>query len=374
MRKGVSILLLSLFLAVSLVMPASGASDEGAGTTGLTMDDAVNMALARSNSLREAQLNIDRSEEVRDNLANQLDYVPLGPTEEPYSNLYTGLASADIAYRMAKKTKTIEEDAVMMSTLQAYTDLLLAQENLDYAHQNLKQAGWQLNVGNLSYQQGMISQYEKNALQAAYEVAGKQAVSAEVALDSAYITFNNLIGMAAGDRPILAEKPGFNGIEVENLQTAINHVMNENPSVWLTDQYLKLAEVQLDLYDFTDSTLEPYTAKEIDVDKARLTAADSREQLEKLMRTIYNNILTLEEGYAMQQEAVKLAEEDLRIQKLKYEIGLATKTEVQAAEISLQEKNKALDQLIFQHELLKIAFEKPWTVSAMSSASSSSGM
>ena len=61
---------------------------------------------------------MDRAEELRDNLSRQLDYVPRGPTDYVIGQLYTGLVTTDMSYRMAKKSLTMEEDKGCTVSLQ----------------------------------------------------------------------------------------------------------------------------------------------------------------------------------------------------------------------------------------------------------------
>jgi outer membrane protein TolC len=126
----------------------------------------------------------------------------------------------------------------------------------------------------------------------------------------------------------------------------------------------------LDLFD-PSTTTDTWAAKEIDIDKAKLDAQDAREQTAQFVRSVYNSLLKMEESYGSVQQAVNLAQEDLRIKRLKMDIGMATKTDVQAAELALQDKQKTLDNLVFQHEAWKVVFDKPWTYTVLLSTSSS---
>jgi outer membrane protein TolC len=218
----------------------------------------------------------------------------------------------------------------------------------------------------------MISQYDKTAAEVQYQAAQNSLNTARQSLDNAFLTLNQLIGLDPGESPTLLDKPAFETLEPVNMDEKIAKTLNASPSVWLAEQAAKIAETQLDLYDFTYQGQDPYEVKEVDVSKAKLSAQDAKEQMSQFIRTLHNNLLTMEQGYASLQEAVRLAQEDLRIKKLKHEIGLATRTEVQAAELALQAQQKSLDALAFQHEAWKLVFDKPWTFSVMMGSTSTS--
>ncbi|HCF49686.1 MAG TPA: hypothetical protein DER60_05350 [Syntrophomonas sp.] len=370
-HKRVIILMLAAFLICSIISPAI-AGDEAVQPRGLTIEQAIDMALTHSKSIRQASYDVNRSEEVRDNLAQQLDYVPRGQTDYATGQLYTGLVTSDMYYRMAQKTLTMEEDKVMLSAYKAYTDVIKAGQELEYAQKSFNQAAWLQNVAYLSYEQGMISQYDKTAAEVQYQAAQNSLNTARQSLDNAFLTLNQLIGLDPGESPTLLDKPAFETLEPVNMDEKIAKTLNASPSVWLAEQAAKIAETQLDLYDFTYQGQDPYEVKEVDVSKAKLSAQDAKEQMSQFIRTLHNNLLTMEQGYASLQEAVRLAQEDLRIKKLKHEIGLATRTEVQAAELALQAQQKSLDALAFQHEAWKLVFDKPWTFSVMMGSTSTS--
>jgi len=86
--------------------------------------------------------------------------------------------------------------------------------------------------------------------------------------------------------------------------------------------------------------------------------------MRKLVRTIYYNIRQLEENYAGIEQKLAVAEENLRITRLKYELGMAIKTDVISAQAALTGTQKTLIDAACQHEVLKLAFRKPWAYAA----------
>ncbi len=373
MHKRVIIIMLAIFLAFSSIAPAIADAGSGNETPGLTLEQAVNMALTHSKAIRQAAFDVNRSEEVRDELAKQLSYIPRGMTDYGTGQLYTGLVTSDMYYRMAQKNLTMEEDKVVLAAYKAYTDVIKAGEELEYAQKSFNQAAWLQNVAYLSLQQGMASEYDKTAAEVQYKAAQNNLETTRQSLDNALLTLNQLIGLEPASRPILLDKPEYRALEPVIMSEKIAKTLNASPSVWMAEQAAKIAEIQLDLYDFTYPGQDPYEAKEVDANKAKLSAQDAKEQMSQFIRTLYNNLLIMEQNYAALQEAERLAREDLRIKQLKYELGMITKTEVQAAELSLQAKQNSLDALAFQHGAWKMVFDKPWTYSALMQSSAAGG-
>ena len=110
---------------------------------------------------------------------------------------------------------------------------------------------------------------------------------------------------------------------------------------------------------------EPYQAKKIDVQKAEINAAELKSQMKQLVIGMHNSILQLEVAYETQEQAIKIQEEQLRVLKVKHETGLIPAIQVENAELELAKARKNLEQIAYQHEILKMAIEKPWAYTAI---------
>ena len=199
------------------------------------------------------------------------------------------------------------------------------------------------------------------------EVAMKSEGGVRVArqgLSDKYQSLNNLVGYKPEERPLLIDRPEFTPININNLEAEIQRRIELSPSIWLAERQIELAKLDLDLYDWANPMREPYDAKKIDVNTAELQSADGKEQMRQGMRTIYNNIMQLEENYSLLQQNLKIAEENLRIAQLQYEVGTATKSQVLEAELKVAQAKKDIATVVYTHEVLKLRFDKPWAMAA----------
>ncbi|MQL51546.1 TolC family protein [Desulfofundulus thermobenzoicus] len=371
-----------MILAVGLLAPSVAWAKEPAMPE-MTLQQAVDKALANSKALKTAEYDIERSEEVRDNASDKVKWTPAGPISgegaAQAARAFTGLVQADLAWQMSKKSYNAEKDSVVMSVYQAYDRILQAQEGVRSAELALKAAEWQHRAAYAGLRAGTISKSDFLKGDASLEGAKASLEAAKKALEDAYQQFNQLVGLWPEDRPVLVDKPVFTPLKIDDLDYEVERAVEESPTLWLAKKQIDLAKLNLDLYVFNDPTNpDPYKAKEIDVNKAEVSAASADEKMRQLVRTIYYSIRQLEDQYAGLEQQVKVAQENLRVIRLKYDLGMATRTEVVAAEAALAGAQKALLDATCQHEVLKMAFEKPWAyaasaVSAGGSRSSSSG-
>lgn len=378
MKRFVAITLIASFLLLSTVPAAGYAADKNMeqqvlkqSANGLTMEKVVDMAISHSRSLKKAELDIDRSEKLRESATEGVESIPVGSVLTPIDTAFTGLFAADLSWQMNKKTKSMQEDQITLSVINEYINVLKAQKNLEVAKASEREAFRKWNIAMLSYQEGLISDTMQQAAKTQHDLALKGITSAQLDLGSAYQNLNKLIGLSISERPVLTEKPTFKLAELDSAELMAQRALDSNPNVWLAEQNITLAKMQLDIYDWTNPMREPYEAKKIDVEKAEITATDTREQMRQLVINLHNSILKLETAYATQEQVIKLQEDSLKVLKTKYELGMTNKMEVDSAELELLKAKKSLDETAYQHEILKMAIEKPW---AYAGAMSGSGM
>lgn len=364
MRRSLFTVIITLLL-ISLWIPSAWSKEPASPE--LTLQMAVDKALALDDSLQKAKNDVDRAEKVQDYLSDKVEYMPTGPVPSSgVEKMVIGLTQSEINYNMAKKNYEAQKDKVIMSTYSAYFGVIQAQEKVKVAEENLQNADWLRRVAHTGKSVGTVDSMGIVEADANYAAAQAALEAAQKALNDAYQKFNQLVGLWPEDRPVLVDKPELEPIKVDNLDVEVNKILAASPNVWLSQQNIDLAKLNKQLFDLTDPTrTEPYDAKEIDVKNAELTAADIKDQTDKLVRTIYYSVKQLEDNYNGAQEKVKIAEESLRIAKAKYDVGMATKTDLLKAQLSLAQARQSLVDLTSNHEVLKLAFAKPWAYAAV---------
>lgn len=337
----------------------------------LSLNQAVALALKHDEGLRKAEKEVDRTEEMRKYRAEKVDYTPTEPpgsalVEVPWSNFLM----ADLTWAMSKKSLTAEQDKIALDTCKKYWDLLLAQEKLKTAEVSLFNAQRQLRNARVTYEAGIAPRTTLVAAEAQYRGAESTLAAARNDLDKAYVALNKLIGLWPEDRPVLTDEMKYTPLEVSNLDYEVTKVLESAPTVWLAQEKVTLQKYLEDMMFYTGE-YRPYQARKIEVEQAELDAASTKKAFEQMTRSLYYGVKSLEEAYAGAQEGVRVAEENLRVAKVKLTVGMATPTDVTAAEKALAEARAASYDLACQHAYMKLAFAKPWAYLSILSSSSS---
>lgn len=358
MKKILSGLIFALFLVVTIV-PNTYAQDD-ASMSSITLDQAIEMALNHNKSIRKVQYDIERGQEVRDSVAEDVKYIPSGQTDPRVAAAYTGLLATDLQLQMTKKNLEVEKDKVTLSVFNKYTSVLAAIKNLDLAELKFEKAKKDRQIAQISCSMGVASPSQLKQAEHLYKTSELSYELARKDLEKTYENFNSVVGLSLKERPLLVDDIKYAPLEIAELSSEVTRIIDGSPAIWLMEQQVDLYEVTLRLHNWADPTSEPYEAKEIDVDKAKVSAAESKEHLRNGLYNIYQAIVQLEDNYEIVSQAVNLSQEDFRVKELQYELGMLSKQEYLASELSLAEAENSFNNIVYQHEILKQTFYKPW--------------
>ncbi|NPV73195.1 MAG: TolC family protein [Pelotomaculum sp.] len=357
--KKFTLLLMAIVIMVPLAALPAWAKEPA--TPELTLNDAVALALKNSETVKKADKEVKRTKALRDEKQDSLGYIPTGPTGNQEEAAYASLFSANLTWQMSEKSLTVEQDSVALDTCNKYWDVQLAMGALKVAEQSLKQAELDLAKARVSHRVGLISQDALLAAESKWAGAKSALEKARNDLDAAYTAFNQMVGLWPEDRPVLTDELKFIPLSDNNVEYLVAKALADSPSVWLANEKVNLQKILEEMAYYTGS-YQPYEAREIELDQAKLDAVSAREATEVLVRNLFYSVRTLEENYPAAEQAVKVAEENLRVGQIKYQVGMLTKAELAALETALAQARQSLLELKKNHAYYKLALEKPWAM------------
>lgn len=365
MGRRIQVLLLIAFLAAFLAVPPAVASEKE--PVELSLKEAIFRALYFSKSVEKAELDIEKAEDARSAASGAVlptYYISYTPGTE---SLIFAAESAEFGYRSSQKSYDLTCDTVVLDVYSRYYAVLKAQEKVAAKEAALKALEKKLAVTQAMVHAGLATRTAIIGLEA--QLAGAQAAlaGAQSELDQAYVAFNQLVVLKPDERPVLTDTVTFTPLEADE-NTCAAWATGENPTVWIA-RYAVEYKQTVQNYD----TGDPNTViTDEDARKAELDAESAEEAAALLGRKLYHGVKSLEAAYAAALEGVAAAEENLRVTRVKFEAGLATSSEVVAAEADLTAARQNLFDLAAQHAYMKLAVEKPWAYLAVLAQSSGS--
>lgn len=354
-----------LLFGINVVGAAAGEGQQAAGElSGLTLEQAVERALMYSIKVELAEKDVDRAWEVREaardwHIYNLTKTISTGDlyvsTEGADEDSYFRFLSANAQWTIQKKMLDITRDAIILQAKNNYYNVLKTQRKLETAKLALEKAESDYRKVKAMALVGMATALEVQAAKSEMEMKRSAVEQAKADLENAYRALNKLIGLPPEERPVLITPIEFEKIEVPSLENKIAWALSpdNNPYLWSKKEGYELRK-------YTWTFAESDEAGLIDKEKAALDYQDARKETRNKMYELYDTLMTLEASYESAKEGVAAAEEALRTAEAMYDVGMATKNDVLAKKVALEEAKAALLNVKSLYSLTKETFEKPW--------------
>lgn len=355
MRKLLSLLLVIFLLAYFAPAAALAGDQAQEEQIELSLEDAVKRALGFSNAVEKAWISLDKADESRVPVA-EYHYVSYSPEGE--AAILAG-ESAKFAYDKARKELGLIKDEVVLNAYDNYFQCLRKQKELETKQLALEYANKEFAAANAMYNVGMMNKVGLDGMQTQVITAQNNYNAAELAVDNAFVSFNQMLGYKEDTRPVLVTIPEYAPWE-KDLEMHITTVLHESPVLWTAGE---AAEYMRSVANMDPGTTGMSAVTDEDAEMAKLDAEDARDATRLLVRSLYSTVKNLEDGYAAAEQGVAIARENLRIAELKYNLGMATKTQLLKAQLDLATAEQSLFDLVCQHKFMKQVLEKPWAYS-----------
>lgn len=380
MRK-VYLVIISVFLAVTFWTPACLANEAAdlpvasVKTQQLKLNEAIDLALKNSKSLEKSKMEVEKAKEKKENASDAVDYAPTSQSASynPQAEAaWYSLLSADLTWEMSKKTQTTEEDKLVLSICQKYWNVQKSQEAVRTKELALSvaeiatrrvQAMVRLGMTPPEAAAGSSPQAVLTSAEADLVKAKSSLEEARNKLNSDYEALNQLLGFWPDDRPVLLDEVKFETLQIDNLDTEVQRVLEKSPSIWQAEEKITLAKFAYEAM-WASGQYTAHEIREIEKEQSEIDAITAKDAVKLATRGLYYTVRNLEAGIPGAEKAVALAEESLRVAKLQFELGMITRENLVKAESALAQARQTLTDLVRQHAYMKLSFQKPWAVSS----------
>jgi outer membrane protein TolC len=327
----------------------------------MSLQQAVSAALTNSETLKSASRDVDKAKVTFEDANDALDFIPTAPNTSAVEVPYSQMLSAQLSYNSSKRSLTTAEEGIVISTTNKYWNILIDQEKVKVAELGVKNALQQLQNAEAGKRVGTLDNVSLLDMKSKYQTSLANLSSARYDLNNAYTTFNQVVGLGTEDRPILTDTVNYKPLEADNPDYQVAKVLSSSPEVWNKEQAISMKKI-LNNIDFYSGSVSSAEIGDIEVEQAELSAASMKKLTEQSTRALFYQIKSQEDTYNKTLENIKVLEENLRIAKIKFDLGMVTAADVATNEKALVDARTSLFELICSHEYNKLAFEKPWAV------------
>jgi hypothetical protein len=371
----------------------------------LTLDDAIKAAISNSDTLALDEKKISYQDKINDTNEKVDD------ASESISDDKKDLDedTRDITINQLKQQREFDEDKLIQKTTAAYNDIVTRQLKIDEAAKNIEIKTKNFNDATLKKNLGILTSTDLTSTQLQIENLQNVQKSNENALKDAQYSFKVLTGKDVTqyslEQDIKYETFKIDDSVDEYLDNTIdNYLKYSEQLIKLNKNYMNDKDNEISADDVekaekaaedatkpsapSDTTdLAAYEKYQNDLDDynktinsytgilaARLTYLNSKlgvyenetnlnenkKKLKDQLRTLYTNLLATEDNITTLKKNIELNNKQLSDAKLKYDLGMMTKSDYDTLVVSSKDLELQLRSYVDQHNTLKEEIQKPW--------------
>ena len=330
----------------------------------LTYEKAGEKAIGNSHELKNKMVELKKLEEQREKASSDLGgSYPTdqgnGADDSARFNLLKRLKSMDASLEMAKREIEISKERIALETKNMKNEVNKLFRDKEITDLKLSIGKKELEMAQAKESRGLVSRYDLEKSQEAYETLLKGKEVLEKSIEASYIKLNLLLGMKDSESYILEEDVEYKPIEKEDLDSLSIRLANSNPNIWNQQKKIEMAELDLALYVYNAGG-DSYAIKEIDLQLEKNNLTNLKKNLEASTKTGYTQIQQLEKNYELLEANVKSAERALIYVQAQYNVGMIVKLKLLEAELQVVQLKGDLKNRAIEHQKLKNALYKPY--------------
>lgn len=332
---------LTLLLTLILTVPAFAQENTDPS---LSLNQAIDKALAHSTTLKNDQLSIDQTEIQRDNAQQAMNYTPIDYDFNPAdTNTFKAYYGVDFEYRKNKKKLDSDKRQVVVDVTKAYYEVIKNKSALE--EKKVTQAKNLIKLGqtNSKAAVGMATAADRLVAETAVAADNAAIKDASLKLENSYSNLNKLTGQELTCRPILTDSITFTPSGIKTDEQVLK-ALNNSYEMWSVNEAAKLAGTMKYFEYWSDIGIKSEA-------QANNTASDTREAMKVQVEELCHGILALEEKYNELDKQAQQLQENLRVIKIQYELGLVTRDAVLGVEELLKKIESGKLEVASTHEV-----------------------
>lgn len=305
-----------IFLFICLTcLPTTAYAQEA----NLSLQDALDIAYKKSLDLRQAELDVNKSQIDRDKLAEVINYIPgQGLVYPEIQQLINTYQQAEIGLSARKKARDEKTREITVEVINAYTDVIKAHNTMEQARIALEDMRKKAKVQKIARGAGYISNVDydrailgEDQLQAQYNQARSQYKGAVAALGT-------ILGQGPGWTPTISSRAVLSQYERSALDLDISRGLSQSIAVYSQG-------AMVDIEKTKQGWIIPNLSSEmknITLETEEIKYEQVKRQIRERIENLYYGIDSLEDQIAVAEQLCVTAEKDYEIAKLRNQLGL----------------------------------------------------
>lgn len=331
----------------------------------LTPEEALAKAKKHSPDLREIEDTLDYLDETIEDVEDKVGSVKM-PTlqykkwvNDSWHAVVSGIFQMEQGQKQARLGRDLQNLGLEVSVKNYFTSIKSNEESLELVKKNAEIQKRLYQQGYKKYTLGLLSKYNLDQLEVASKQAQDNVTLLEASLEQLYIKLNSLMGENADKRFEYVYDVTFEPYEMtQTLEQYINSSLKDDLTIELLELSVESAKFSKN-YVGESNTKSDSNKQELDYDTAKRDLKTAKENKATAMRNAYLQMQQLETSYNSAQADLTKAQADYRAVQVNLQAGNVTKTMVDQAEMGVISAQNALNQIVYNYDMLVYTFENP---------------
>ena len=290
---------------ITFMFPTIGLAEESGEA--LSIQEALDLAYKNNPDLRLAELNVKKSQLIRDDAFEALEYFPTaGLVTNAFDQVFNAYQQTEIGLATAKRAEQSAQDQIAKEVIETYSEAVKNFNNLKYLEMNLKHTKNLQRVSSIAHTTGSISSYEFDNIIVGTEQLEEGVRAAQLNYESSIAALRSLLGQHPNWTPILTSEALITDYELGELSAEILKGSSESVAVWSQKALLDIEKSKENWVLLGVSS----EMKDINLKTAEQNYADAQRSSRVLIEQLYYGIDAVEGQIKMAELVCKKAVKD----------------------------------------------------------------
>lgn len=313
LRWGLLIVLCVLFLSPSLAN-----ADQDTLTT-VSLEEAIQLAYKNNPDIRKADLELEKAQILRNDARKHVDYIPIeGLVSPQYQQVFNNYQQAEIGLSVARKTYLTEQERVNKEVISTYAQAVKNYNAMENMQLTLKDMETQKRIAAMGMSLGLISELNYEKIDMANNKVQEGYKATQASYESSIASLRYLLGRSMGWNPVLTSRAVLNNYPRNELSVELNRGTSESAMVW-TQKALLDIENSKKYWTLPNLSSE---MQKINLNMAEVNYEQANRDAKALIEKLYYGINAIEGQIQVADNACRIAEKDLQIAQLKFDVGI----------------------------------------------------
>jgi outer membrane protein TolC len=355
MKKHLIFLCCAALLAFACVGTASAAETETAKQ--LSLKEAVEIMQTEGTRAEVAELNKESDQAVAEGHSETVTALRDENSGATVASQKASNLSKEFAKIQIDKNWQAEMNQIEYDTVNAYYGVLLAQDNVRIAMDNLKAQQQILDNANVRFEVGMVAKKDVLSAESGVITAKSEIKEAQAKLQSAKMNFNYLLGFPVMETVFFSD--ALEPIEYESvdLDLAIKNALGARNEIRGAEYAYEINKLLMDNVGVRyPQNAAAYMKQKVATLNAEKAFKDAPSQIEIDVRSKATELENSNAALEAAEAVLGYAEEGYRLSNLSYDAGMSTLEEIQQAQLGVYKAELGVSSAISKYNLAVYAF------------------